>query len=74
MDSVSPITRKGLAMHALGVIKNACLDALDDEKPDITLFRAVVDPGSVWELATMVEQLQAQVAALREELQVTKQA
>jgi hypothetical protein len=72
MKSASTTIRAGAAIHALGVIKNACLEALDDDEPDIALFRAVVDPSSVWELATTVEQLQAEVAALKQELQTTK--
>lgn len=45
-------------MHALNVIKNACIDALDEDDPcGIDTFRAVVDPHSVLELADIVESL-----------------
>ena len=44
-------------MHALPVLKQACLDAFDteDEPGNPALFFSVVDPGSVLELVEIAE-------------------
>lgn len=45
-------------MHDLEVIKNACIDALNDDEANLggmALFREVVDPASVLELVNVVE-------------------
>jgi hypothetical protein len=44
-------------MHSLQVIKNACAEALDEDEPDLAGFYAVVDPGSVLEMAAVIETL-----------------
>jgi hypothetical protein len=51
-------SRQERNMHALEVIKNTCADALnDDDATADASFRAVVDPGSVLEMATIIESL-----------------
>lgn len=44
-------------MHALPVLKQACLDAFDteDEPGNPALFFSIVDPGSVLELVEIAE-------------------
>lgn len=43
-------------MRALHTIKDACADALERDTPDSTArFHAVVDPGSVMEMAALIE-------------------
>ena len=44
-------------MHALSVLKQACLDAFDteDEPGSPALFFSIVDPGSVLELVEIAE-------------------
>jgi hypothetical protein len=44
-------------MHALPVLKQACLDAFDteDEPGNPALFFSIADPGSVLELGEFVE-------------------
>ena len=51
-------------MHALAVIKNACAEALDEEPGSLAEFHAIVDPGSVYEMAAMLEDLTAEVERL----------
>lgn len=47
-------------MHSLKVIKNVAADALDDDDPDaMGLYHATVDPGSVLEMAAIIESLLA---------------
>lgn len=48
-------------MHALSVIKDAALDALDEdsEVPEamrMSTFRSIVDPRSVYEMVCLLEQ------------------
>ena len=44
-------------MHALPVLRHACLEALDDSDgpPSPALFFSIVDPGSVLELVEIAE-------------------
>ena len=44
-------------MHALPVLKQACLDAFDteDEPGNAALFFSIVDPGTVLELVEIAE-------------------
>jgi hypothetical protein len=45
-------------MHSIQVIKNACVEAIEGEEDNpggLDLFRAVVDPESVWEMARIIE-------------------
>ncbi len=49
-------------MHAIDVIKNACVEALEDEK-DLGLFRAVADPETVLEMADIIDRLMAFIEA-----------
>lgn len=45
-------------MHALSAIKQACAAALDEDDPQgMDAFRATADPGSVLEMAAMLESL-----------------
>jgi hypothetical protein len=47
-------------MHSLQVIKTVSAEALDDDDPAaLSLFRDVVDPGSVLEMAGIIEALLA---------------
>ena len=57
-------------MHALPVLKHAAVAALvdDDEHgdpADISLFHAVVDPGSVLDMIELIEQQEAEIKELR---------
>jgi hypothetical protein len=44
-------------MHSLSAIKDACVQALDDQGTALGQFYAVVDPGSVMEMAAIIETL-----------------
>lgn len=68
MESPFPPPRRAMALHSLHIVKKACLDALDPEQPDLALFRAVVEPGLVWQLATLAEQLHHDNEVLRKHL------
>ena len=62
-----------MQMHALQVLKNAAQAALhdDDERPDladISLFRAIVDPGSVLDMIDLIEAQYAEIKRLQEAL------
>jgi hypothetical protein len=47
-------------MHSLKVIKTVAADALDDDDLDaMGLYQATVDPGSVLEMAAIIESLLA---------------
>jgi hypothetical protein len=47
-------------MHSLQVIKTVSAEALDDDDPAaLGLFRDLVDPGSVLEMASIIEALLA---------------
>jgi hypothetical protein len=50
-------------MHSLKVIKITCAEAMDDDDPAAKgAFRAIVDPGSVLEMAQIIEMLHARLA------------
>jgi predicted Zn-dependent peptidase len=52
------LTKIKAVMHNLQVIKNVAADALDDEGTGgLNAFHAVVDPGSVLEMAAIIEAL-----------------
>jgi hypothetical protein len=52
------LTKIKAVMHNLQVIKNVAADALDDEGTGgLDGFHAVVDPGSVLEMAAIIEAL-----------------
>jgi hypothetical protein len=49
-------------MHNIQVIKNVSGDAMDDDEPGaLSTFHAVVDPGSVLEMARIIEALLQEV-------------
>ena len=65
-------------MNALSVIKHACADALDADSLHPAEYASVVDPGSVYEMATIIEEFvqyatrmgdQALVADLRRRIE-----
>jgi energy-converting hydrogenase Eha subunit G len=53
-------------MHNLQVIRNVAADALDDEGTGgLDAFHAVVDPGSVLEMAAIIAIVEIFISALR---------
>ena len=59
-----------MQMHSLQVLKHAAQAALSDDDEegdpaDLSLFRAVVDPGSVLGMIDLIERQEAEIVAMR---------